>query len=73
MSEGEFEGVNKQRLQIAKREMKRRQVTSNFGAKMDVGEGAVGSKLDVVVGEGPEGSDKVGGVVVKLSVAGDGA
>ena len=73
MSKGEFEGVNKQRLQIAKRKMKRRQVASNFGTKVDVGEGAIGSKLDVMIGEGLERGDEVSGVVGELSVAGNGA
>ena len=73
MSEGEFKGVDKRRLQIAKREVKRRRVTSNFGTEVDIGEGAIGSELDVMIGEGTEGSDEVGGVVVKLGIAGDGA
>ena len=47
-------------------------MTPNFGAKMDIGKGTIGSKLDVMVGEGAEGSDEVGGVVVEFSVAGDG-
>ena len=45
----------------------------NFGAEVNVGEGAVGSKLNVVVSKGLEGSDEVSGVVVKLSIAGNGA
>ena len=53
--------------------MKRRRVTSNFGTEVDIREGAVGSKLDVMIGEGPEGDDEVCGVVVELGVAGDGA
>ena len=53
--------------------MKRRGVTSNFGTEMDVGERAVGSKLNAVVSEGSEGGDKVSRVVVKLGVVGDGA
>ena len=53
--------------------MKRRGVTPNFGAEVDVGKGTVGSELDVMIGEGPEGSDEIGGVVVELGVAGDGA
>ena len=53
--------------------MKRRGVMPNFGAEVDVGERAVGSKLDMMVGEGTEGSDEVSGVVVELGVAGDGA
>ena len=48
-------------------------MTPNFGAEVDVGKGTIGSKLNVVVSEGTKGSDEVGGVVVKLSVAGDGA
>ena len=53
--------------------MKRRGVTPNFGAKVDVGEGTVSGELDVMVGKGPERGDEVGGVVVKLGVVGDGA
>ena len=53
--------------------MKRRGVAPNFGAKVDVGERAVGSELDVMVDEGAEGGDEVCGMVVELSVAGDGA
>ena len=53
--------------------MKRRGVTPNFGAEVDIGKGSIGSELDVVIGEGPEGGDEVGGVVVKPGVAGDGA
>ena len=53
--------------------MKRRGVTPNFGAEVDVGEGTVGGELDMMVGEGAEGSDKVGGVVVELGITGDGA
>ena len=45
----------------------------NFGAEVDVGKGAVGSKLDVMIGEGAEGGDEVCGVVVELGIAGDGA
>ena len=53
--------------------MKRRGVTPNFGAKVDVGKGTVGGKLNVMIGEGTEGSDEVSRVVIELSVAGDGA
>ena len=53
--------------------MKRRRVTPNFGAKVDVGKGTVGSKLDVMVRKGLEGGDEVGGVVVEFGVTGDGA
>ena len=45
----------------------------NFGAEVDVGKGAVGGKLNVMVGEGAEGSDEVSGVVVELGVTGNGA
>ena len=48
-------------------------MTPNFGAKVDVGKGTVGGKLDVMVREGPERGDEVGRVVVKFGVAGDGA
>ena len=53
--------------------MKRRGVTLNFGAEVDVGKGTVGCELNVVVGKSSEGSDEVSGVVFELSVAGDGA
>ena len=53
--------------------MKRRWVASNFSTEVDVRKWTVGSELDAVVDEGPEGGDKIGGVVVELSVAGDGA
>ena len=45
----------------------------NFGAEVDVGKGTVGRELDMMVGEGAEGSDEVRGVVVELGIAGDGA
>ena len=53
--------------------MKRRGVTPNFGTKVNVGKGTVGGELDVMIGEGLEGGDEISGVVIKLSVAGDGA
>ena len=53
--------------------MKRRGVTPNFGAEVDVGKGTIGGELDVVVSEGPEGGDEVGRVVVELGVTGDGS
>ena len=53
--------------------MKRRWVASNFGAKVDIREGAIGSKLDAVVNEGSEGGDEIGRMTVELGVAGDGA
>ena len=39
---------------------------------MDVWKGAVSSELDVVISEGAERGNEVGGVVVKLGVAGNG-
>ena len=48
-------------------------MASNFGTKMDVGEGAIGSKLDVVVSKGSEGGNEKCRVVVELSVMGNGA
>ena len=53
--------------------MKRRRVMPNFGTKVDIGKGTVGGELNVMIGKGVEGSDKVGGVVVKLGVLGDGS
>ena len=70
--ESEFNRVNKRRLQITKRKIKRRWVTANFGAEVDVRERAVGSKLDSVMDVSAERGDKVGGVVVKLVKLGDG-
>ena len=72
-SKSKLEGVNEGRLHVAEREVKGRGVSSYFGTKVDVGERAVGSELDVVVNEGMEGSDKEIGVVVELRVARDGA
>ena len=46
---------------------------SNFGTEMDIGEGAIGSKLDTVVGEGTEGGDKESRVVIEFHVARDDA
>ena len=48
-------------------------MTPNFGAEVDVWKGTVGGELDVVVSKGPERGDEVGGVVVELGIAGDGA
>ena len=48
-------------------------MSSYFGTKVDVGERAVGSKLDVVIDESPERSNKVVRVVVELGVMRDGA
>ena len=46
-------------------------MTTDFGAEMDVGEGAVGSDLDGVEYVRAEGSDPEVGVVVEVGVAGD--
>ena len=72
-SESKLDGVNERRLYVAEREIEGRGVSSYFGTKMDVGEGPVGSELDVVVNEGAEGSNKEVGVVVELCVVRDGA
>ena len=48
-------------------------MSSYFGTKVDVGERAVGSELDVVIDEGAEGGDKEVGMVVELCVSRDGA
>ena len=46
-------------------------MTTDFGAEMDVGEGAIGSDLDGVEYVGAEWSDTEVGVVVEVGVAGD--
>ena len=46
-------------------------MTTDFGAEMDVGEGAIGSDLDSVEYVGAEGSDPEIGVVLEVVVAGD--
>jgi hypothetical protein len=51
--------------------MKRRRVAPKLGAEVNVREGPVGGKLDIMVLVGLEGSDKVGGVVVKGVSQGD--
>ena len=71
-SECKLEGVNEGRLHVAEREVEGRGVSSYFGTKVDVGEGSVGSELDVVVNEGAERSDKEVGVIVELCIAGNG-
>ena len=71
-SESKLEGVNKRGLHVAEGEVEGRGVSSYFCTKVDVGERAVGSELDVVVNEGAEGSDKEVGVVVELCVSGNG-
>ena len=72
-SECKLEGVNEGRLHVAEREIEGRGVSSYFGTKVDVGEWAVGSKLDVVIDEGAERGDKEVGVIVELCVSRDGA
>ena len=46
-------------------------VAANFGAKVDVGEGSVGRKLDFVEKVGTEGSDEVVGVLAEIGVFGE--
>ena len=46
-------------------------MTTDFGAEMDIGDGAVGSNLDGVEYVGTEGSDPEVGVVVEVGVVGD--
>ena len=53
--------------------MNRRGVTPNFGAEVDVGEGTIGGELNVMIGEGSEGGDEEGRVIVEFGVSGDGA
>jgi hypothetical protein len=45
--------------------MERQRVAPKLGAKVNVGEGPIGGELDGVVLVGPEGGDKVVGVVVE--------
>ena len=71
LCEEEFKRVNEQRLYVSEWEVEGVGVTTNFGAEVDIGEGAVGSNLDGVEYMGTERSDKEVGVVVKVSVAGD--
>ena len=72
-SKSKLEGVNEGGLHVAEGEVEGRGVSSYFCTKVDVGERAIGSKLDVVVNEGAEGSDKEVGVIVELCVSWDGA
>ena len=71
--ESKLEGVNERRLHVSEGEIERRGVSSYFGTKVDVGERAVGSELDVMIDEGAERGDKEVGVIVELCVARDGA
>ena len=72
-SKSKLEGVNERGLYVAEGEVERRGVLSYFCTKVDIGEGTLGSELDIVVNEGPEGSDKLVRVVIKLCIARDGA
>ena len=67
----EFDGVNERRLYVSKWEVEGMGVTTDFGAEMDVGEGAIGSDLDGVEYVGAERSDPEIRVVIEVSVAGD--
>ena len=67
----EFDRVNERRLYVSEWEVEGVGVTTNFGAEMDIGEGAVGSDLDGVEYVGAEWSDPKIGVVVEVIVAGD--
>ena len=67
----EFNRVNERRLYVSKWEVEGMGVTADFGAEMDVGEGAVGSDLDGVKYVRAEGSDPEIGVVLEVVVAGD--
>ena len=71
-SKSKLEGVNERELHVAEGEVEGRGVSSYFGTKMDVGEGAVGSELDVVVNKGAEGSNEKVGVISKLRISGNG-
>jgi hypothetical protein len=51
--------------------MKRQWVAPKLGTKVNIGEGPISSELDGMVLVGTEGSDKVGGVVVKAIPQGD--
>jgi hypothetical protein len=51
--------------------MKRWGVTPKLGAKVNVGEGPVGGKLDGVVLVGPEGGDEIPGMVTEGVPKGD--
>ena len=44
----EFNRVNERRLYVSKWKVEGMRVTTDFGAEMDIGEGAVGSDLDGV-------------------------
>ena len=48
--------------------MKRMGVAADFGAKVDVGKGSVGCKLDFVKEVGAEGGDEVVGVFTEVGV-----
>ena len=67
----EFNRVNERRLYVSKWEVEGVGVTTNLGAEMDVGEGAIGGDLDGVEYVGLEWSDPKIGVVVEVGVVGD--
>ena len=71
LCEKEFDRVNERRLYVSKWEVEGMGVTTDFGAEMDVWEGAVGSNLDGVEYVGAEWSDPEVRVVVEVGVAGD--
>ena len=62
----EFDRVNERRLYVSKWEVEGVGVTTDFGAEMDIGEGAVGSDLDGVEYVGAERSDPEIGVVLEV-------
>ena len=71
LSKKKFDRVNKGRLYVTEGKVKGVGVAADFGAKVDVGEGSVGRKLDFVEEMGAEGSDEVVGVFAKVGVLGE--
>ena len=67
----EFNRVNERRLYVSKWEVEGVRVTTDFGAEMDIGEGAVGSDLDGVEYVGAEWGNPEVRVVVEVGVVGD--
>ena len=67
----EFNRVNERRLYVSKWEVEGVGVTTDFGAEMDVGEGAVGSDLDGMEYVGAEWGNPEVRVVIEVGVAGD--
>ena len=68
LSEKEFNRVGKGRLYVTKGKVKGVGMAADFGAKVDVGEGSVGRKLDFVEEVGVERSDEVVGVLAEVGV-----